>query len=954
MAEDQDKLSEIFAEALAQASPQARERYLGEACGQDEELRDQVNSLLKAHHGAGNFLHHSVTRLGGNGASTAEGPGTVIGRYKLLQEIGEGGFGRVFMAEQREPVRRMVALKIIKAGMDTREVIARFEAERQALALMNHPNIAGVLDGGTTASGRPYFVMELVKGIPITDFCDQNNLPTERRLRLFMQVCAGVQHAHQKGIIHRDLKPSNVLVTVEQGQPVPKVIDFGIAKAIGEKLTERTLFTRFDQIVGTPAYMSPEQAEWGGIDIDTRSDIYSLGALLYELLTGTTPFEKDTLARAALDEVRRMIRETDPPKPSMRLQGLGQRLKEIAQQRQAEPSLLTHLVRGDLDWIVMKALDKDRARRYETASGLAMDLQRHLDNEPIVARPPSRRYEFQKSVRRHKLGFAAAGLVTAALAVGLGVSTWALRGETHARHQAENDFQTAREVVDQMLTRVAEGLAEQPQMEQLRRGLLEQALEYYQGFMQQHGNDPAVGHEVAQAQLRVAKIYIDLGQFETSVAPAERALTMLADLAQHHPHTARYREEIAQAHGCLGYAKMYLGRTPEHVDHQRQQVALCQELQREFPTVPMYSLDLARAHINLANAGGVPKDQLNEAEQGLKLYEEYRASFPGEPDNPGCLAWIHHWLGAALEGCGRLAEAEQHYQVAHELRKQLAIEQPQDLDLLTALAHIKAYLADLLKKTGRPREAEDLLKEAIAINERILLSHPTRFESRRRCALDYGDLGLLLLALHRTTEAEHCFQHALGMFTKIVTDEPGRGNFRINLAWAHFDLGLLLDTTGRSTEAELAFHEAVGILEELLAKYPDPPDYRVQLAKMLVTCPVAQYRNPARAAALVQQAMQRPPIPSYLWEVLGISQYRAGDATAAIESLQRMMEMVGGGQAEQWLYLAMAYREKGDHQQAQEWYDKAVAWIEEYHPASEKLDRIRAEADAQLGGGRAQ
>jgi serine/threonine protein kinase/WD40 repeat protein len=419
MATNQDKLIEIFSEALGKAPPEERNRYLAQACGEDCELRRQVDSLLQAQSEAGSFLHQPVVTPEGNGPSAVEGPGTVIGRYKLLQQIGEGGFGLVFMAEQLEPVRRMVALKLIKAGMDTREVVARFEAERQALALMDHPNVARVLDGGTTVSGRPYFVMDLVKGIPITDFCDQNQLPSEARLRLFMQVCAGVQHAHQKGIIHRDLKPSNVLVTVQEGQPVPKVIDFGIAKAIGQKLTERTLFTRFEQLIGTPAYMSPEQAEWGGVDIDTRSDIYSLGALLYELLTGTTPFEKETLARAALDEVRRMIRETEPPTPSMRLQGLGQRLNETAQRRHAEPSLLPRLVRGDLDWIAMKALEKDRARRYETANGLARDVERHLNGEPVVAGPPSNIYRAGKFMRRHRLAVAAFAGITLALAVGL-------------------------------------------------------------------------------------------------------------------------------------------------------------------------------------------------------------------------------------------------------------------------------------------------------------------------------------------------------------------------------------------------------------------------------------------------------------------------------------------------------------------------------------------------------
>jgi len=366
----------------------------------------------------------------------------MIGRYKLLEQIGEGGFGVVYMAEQVEPVHRRVALKIIKAGMDTKAVVARFEAERQAAALMDHPNIARVLDGGVTQAGRPYFVMELVRGLAITEFCDQRSLDTTERLKLFIQVCKAVQHAHQKGIIHRDLKPSNILVTLHDGEPVPKIIDFGVAKALGQRLTEKTLFTGFMHMVGTPAYMSPEQAELSGLDIDTRSDIYSLGVLLYELLTGTTPFDPDTVRNAAIDEVRRMIRETEPERPSNRLETLGEQLTDVAEHRQVEAPKLVHLVRGDLDWIVMMCLEKDRKRRYETANGLAMDVQRYLDNEPVVARPRSRLYELHKTVRRHKFGFAAAAALVFVLALGAVVSATqavrALRAEQGAAEERDH------------------------------------------------------------------------------------------------------------------------------------------------------------------------------------------------------------------------------------------------------------------------------------------------------------------------------------------------------------------------------------------------------------------------------------------------------------------------------------------------------------------------------------
>jgi eukaryotic-like serine/threonine-protein kinase len=422
----------IFTEALELVDPVERAAFLERACGGDLALRERVEKLLHRHQQDDSFLQSPAVAPAMTGEYTPdpagkpaatgpmEGPGSVIGPYKLLQQIGEGGMGTVYMAEQTEPVRRKVALKIIKPGMDSRQVIGRFESERQALALMDHPNIARVLDAGTTETGRPYFVMELVKGEPITKFCDERRLPPKERLELFIPVCQAVQHAHQKGIIHRDLKPSNVLVALYDDKPVPKVIDFGIAKATGQQLTERTLFTEFGQIVGTLEYMSPEQAGLNQLDIDTRSDIYSLGVILYELLTGTTPLEKKRLNEGALLEVLRMIREDEPPRPSTRL-STAEGLPSIAVNRGLEPNKLSGLVRGDLDWVVMKALEKDRARRYETANALAVDIQRHLADEPVQACPPSALYRLRKFARRNRVALAVASVVLTALAVTLGV-----------------------------------------------------------------------------------------------------------------------------------------------------------------------------------------------------------------------------------------------------------------------------------------------------------------------------------------------------------------------------------------------------------------------------------------------------------------------------------------------------------------------------------------------------
>jgi eukaryotic-like serine/threonine-protein kinase len=443
--------------AARRLTAKERAAYLDKACASDAALRRRVEELLQVSETSAHFLEQPALAepaapagAGGTGrlsVALSEKPGDQIGRYKLLQQIGEGGCGVVYMAEQHEPVRRRVALKVIKLGMDTKSVIARFEAERQALAIMDHPNIAKVFDGGATEAGRPYFVMELVRGLKITDYCDEKKLSTRERLDLFMQVCQAIQHAHQKGIIHRDIKPSNVLVTVNDGVPVPKVIDFGIAKATtGQQLTDKTVFTAFEQFIGTPAYMSPEQAVLTSLDIDTRSDIYALGVLLYELLTGRTPFETAELLAIGLDEMRRTIREKEPSRPSTRVSTMPHNeLSTTAQRRGLDaPKLLSEL-RGDLDWIVMKALEKDRARRYETANGLVLDIQRHLSNEPVLACPPSALYRLQKLARRNKLAFAAAGAVGISLVAGLAVSTVLYVSAKQQRDQAVKQRQRADE-----------------------------------------------------------------------------------------------------------------------------------------------------------------------------------------------------------------------------------------------------------------------------------------------------------------------------------------------------------------------------------------------------------------------------------------------------------------------------------------------------------------------------
>jgi serine/threonine protein kinase len=552
-------LMTIFGEALERSSPEERAAYLDAACGPDQQLRARVEALLRAHQQAGQFLQGDTSApepVAAGEQPPREGPGTLIGPYKLLQQIGEGGMGAVWMAEQQQPVRRMVAVKVIKPGQDNYQVLARFEAERQALALMDHPHIAKVLDAGTTQGGRPYFVMELVKGIPITRFCDERHLSPRERLELFIPVCQAVQHAHQKGIIHRDLKPSNVLVALYDGRPVPKVIDFGVAKAIGQKLTERTLFTAFGALVGTLEYMSPEQAELNQLDIDTRSDVYSLGVLLYELLTGTTPLDRKRLKEGAILELLRIIREVEPPRPSARLSS-SDTLPNVAANRGTEPAKLTKLVRGELDWIVMKALEKDRGRRYETANAFARDVQRYLHDEPVEACPPSAGYKLHKFVRKNKRMFVTAAAFALLLVVGTVVSVALAFRATRAEHLAQSRLEeevkarAEAEAVREFFVEDMIGWAA-PDRKMGRPVTVDKVLD---------GAERAVGSRFqdqplteAAVRLMLGRVYYDLGQNDKAVEHLRRAQALFTD------HLGSRHRRTLETMNVLGYTISVMGR----------------------------------------------------------------------------------------------------------------------------------------------------------------------------------------------------------------------------------------------------------------------------------------------------------------------------------------------------------------------------------------------------------
>lgn len=845
---EQEKLEELFSAALELRTPAERSAYLHGACSDDSFLRSRVEELLEAHESSSGFLESPAVDPNATIASRptdelqAE---SRVGPYRILQMIGEGGFGAVYMAEQEQPVRRQVALKVIKLGMDTRQVIARFEAERQALALMDHRNIARVLDAGATDSGRPYFVMELVRGVPIAEYCRKNKLTIRERLQLFLPICDAVQHAHQKGIIHRDIKPSNVLVTLQESKPVPKVIDFGIAKATSQRLTDKTLYTEFRQFIGTPEYMSPDQAEISGLDVDTRTDIYSLGVLLYELLTGTTPFEPQQLRKAGLDEIKRMLREVEPAKPSSRAQTRLSGDPALADQMREDPRALVRHLRGDLDWIVMRALEKDRTRRYQTASDFARDIVRHLDDKPVSAGPPSVRYKLVKLIRRNRAAVLAGSAILLALVGGLAVATVGYVQATRAKEELQDqrdaadalraDAERARSA-EREQRRVAEAHAQQAE---LMNAFLREMLSSVDPS-RARGREVTVGYLLDEAAAR-----IDAGAMRQQ---PEAEAGVRVTLGETYEALGRYDAAEKQLRAAMETQSNVLGH--EHETTLRTRSLLVRTLNSEM---------------RYAQAESLARGTLAAQQQVMG------ARHPSTLVTQSC-------LGIALAGQEKYAEAESVHR--ETLAAQREVLGSQHLDTLSSMVNLAtAYHAD-----GRYSDAETLLREALEIQRRVLgPTHPEVMRAMNMLARVFESQG-------KFAEAEVQYRSSWELDQQVLGPDHPRSQIPMN------NLLRVLRRQKKIEETRPIVQQQLAQLRQAAERPTASPLELYDYAWELLTCEPNDLRNPAAALPIAQRAVALDGNrDANLLGTLALAFYKTGDADQAIEVQREALRQAEAG-----------------------------------------------------------
>jgi serine/threonine protein kinase/tetratricopeptide (TPR) repeat protein len=936
----------IFTAALEKPTEAERAAFLTEACAGDGRLRRRIEALLRAHAEPDDVLDPTGNLLEASGATTSHvrGPepagAIVAGRFKLLEPIGEGGMGTVYMAEQRDPIKRLVALKLIKPGMDSKAVLARFEAERQALALVDHPNIARILDGGTTREepggvgpGRPYFVMELVKGRPLTEYCDDRRLNIKDRLDLFVAICSAVQHAHQKGIIHRDLKPGNVLVTEHDGRPVPKVIDFGLAKALGGActLTDRTLYTAFGTVVGTPLYMAPEQVGINALDVDTRSDIYALGVILYELLTGTTPLEKRRLKQASWDEVRRVIREEEPPRPSARLSS-SDTLPDLAVSRRTEPVKLTRLVRGDLDWIVMKALEKDRTRRYESASALARDIERYMHDEPVEASPPSRWYRLRKFVRKHRTLFGTAAGFVLLVAAGAGASTWQALRAREAQQQAIRARDDAAEQLRQAKRSDAQSRAVLKFFEDKvlsatrpkgqegglgRDATIREALDRAEPEIA----TSFAGEPLVEASIRstLGVSYQYLGDHQKALKHHQRAIALRRqELGPDHPDTASGMDGLA-------IILLQMGKSAE-----------AQKILEEVVAVKRRTLgpDDRRTLHAMTNLS-IALAMQGLLEDAAKLVEEYR-EIQRRVEGPESIFTLRstYNLSVMRRHLGQWALSRPLFDESIQtLRRVFG---PDHQDTLRAVNG----LGELLLDQRRPAEARALFEEVLKGQRQIL--GPTN-EETILAMINVADTARLQGHLD---EARKLAEEADALDRRVLGPEHPQTLFGLTV------LSSIARDQGRLADARKGYEEALAVFRRILpARAPEFQRCAADYAWMLAAAADPAHRDPRRAIELADELIRNTPKVRDVWTILGAAHYRAGAWSDAIAALEKSEAVAPGCfTAANGFFLAMAYLQIGEKEKGRQWHAKALRSLEAAsQPTRRELALLRSESSRLLG-----
>jgi serine/threonine protein kinase/tetratricopeptide (TPR) repeat protein len=843
----------LFALALEKPE-QEREALLSRECAEAPQLKPLVEQLLRSDVQASQFMAGNPNA---KTASTDSQPGSLgsIGRYKLLQIIGEGGFGTVYMAEQQEPIRRRVALKLIKLGMDTRAVIARFDAERQALAMMDHQNIARVLDAGETENGRPYFVMELVNGIPLTQYCDNNRLTARERIELFIPICQAVQHAHQKGIIHRDLKPSNVLVTLHDGEPTPKVIDFGIAKATQARLTERTLFTELRQMIGTPQYMSPEQSEMSGLDIDTRSDIYSLGVMLYELLTGTTPLDAREMRRQAYEEMQRWIREVDPPAPSARVSTLAKTGSAVATQRRTAFRELQSMLRGELDWVVMKCLEKNRSRRYETAAGLGADLSRYLLNEPVSAAKPSKLYQARKFVRRHRVQVAVVLVVGFSVVAGAVLSTYGFIREARQhriadaqrieadrqRSIAEARFADVRQLADDLMFKFDDALVNVAGATHARKMLADTALQYLDRLSQSSEADASLSKDLATSYTKVGDILgnpeaPNVGDTTQALASYEQAARIRQTLADADPANAQSQRDLCEICMKLGNVQGVRGEMNLAMASYGRALEIAQKLAGGDPGNKINQTELASTWEHLAGpqqSRGDSDEAMSSFRKAIAIRKQLASNDADDFRQTQSLSVAYGGLGVVQIGAGQTDQAMASFQTSLELAQKVVQTHQDDAGARRNLADSFEEVGFVQTKQGHFADALNSYEECLRINQDLAEHDPQNAPAQHQLSNSYVRVAEIQKMTHRTDEAIVNFGKALEIRQKQAAEDPGNTWRQGSVAQAYLALGRVEAETQKLDAALIAFKKALTIFQTLGEKAPNNVNSQLPWATVL-------------------------------------------------------------------------------------------------------------------------